>query len=95
MGTITKHNLARLVAEAVGCRKDFALKAVDSIFNEMRESLIEGSRIEVRGFGVFRVKDANPRPRARNPRTGEIISVPARRKTHFKPGKLLKEGLCR
>ena len=66
---------------------------VDSLFNAMRDSLIEGNRIEVRGFGVFQVKDTRPKPAARNPRTGEIIYVPARRKTHFKPGRLLKEAL--
>ena len=68
---------------------------VESLFNAMRDSLIEGNRIEVRGFGVFQVKDTRPKPAARNPRTGEIIYVPARRKTHFKPGRLLKEALHR
>ena len=66
---------------------------VDSLFNAMRDSLIEGNRIEIRGFGVFQVKDTRPKPAARNPRTGEIIYVPARRKTHFKPGRLLKDAL--
>ena len=66
---------------------------VDSLFVAMRDSLIQGNRIEIRGFGVFQVKDTRPKPAARNPRTGEIIYVPARRKTHFKPGRLLKEAL--
>ena len=50
-------------------------------------------RIEIRDFGVFEVKRTKPKPKARNPRTGEIIYVPARRKTHFKAGKLLKDVL--
>ena len=50
-------------------------------------------RIEIRDFGVFEVKKTKAKPRARNPKTGEIIYVPARRKTHFKPGKLLKEAM--
>jgi len=66
---------------------------VDSVFKAMRENLIKGNRIEIRGFGVFQVKDTRPKPAARNPRTGDIIYVPARRKTHFKPGKLLKDAL--
>ena len=66
---------------------------VDSLFVAMRDSLTQGNRIEIRGFGVFQVKDTRPKPAARNPRTGEIIYVPARRKTHFKPGRLLKEAL--
>ena len=93
MPTITKKELALLVSEHASCKKNVAAKMVDSLFSVMRDSLIEGNRIEIRGFGVFQVKDTRPKPAARNPRTGEIIYVPARRKTHFKPGRLLKEAL--
>ena len=95
MKTITKKDLAYAMAEATGVKKLLVNEAVDSIFNEMREKLIQGHRIEIRGFGTFTVKDAKPKPKARNPRTGEWIYVPARRKTHFKAGKLLKEELHR
>lgn len=91
--TTTKKDLALEVAKDTGCKKSLASKMVDSIFKAMRESLIKGDRIEIRGYGVFQVKNTKPKPAARNPRTGEIIYVPARRKTHFKPGKLLKEAL--
>ena len=60
----------------------------------MREELIAGSRIEVRGFGVLETRDTEPKPSARYPRTGEIVYVPARRKTHFRAGQALKEGMC-
>jgi len=93
LSTITKKDLALLVSQGTGCKKNLAAKMVDSLFVAMRDSLIEGNRIEIRGFGVFQVKDTRPKPAARNPRTGEIIYVPARRKTHFKPGRLLKEAL--
>ena len=93
MSTITKKDLALLVSQSTGCKKNLAAKMVDGLFVAMRDSLIEGNRIEIRGFGVFQVKDTRPKPAARNPRTGEIIYVPARRKTHFKPGRLLKEAL--
>ena len=93
MSTITKKDLALLVCQNTACKKNLAAKMVDSLFVAMRDSLIEGNRIEIRGFGVFQVKDTRPKPAARNPRTGEIIYVPARRKTHFKPGRLLKEAL--
>ena len=69
------------------------MKMVDALFEGMRETLIEGNRIEIRGFGVLDVRDTKPKPAARNPRTGEIVYVPARRKTHFKPGLLLKRAL--
>jgi nucleoid DNA-binding protein len=91
--TITKKDLALQVSKDTGCKKSLAARMVDSVFAAMRESLIQGDRIEIRGFGVFHVKDTKAKPAARNPRTGEIIHVPAHRKTHFKPGKLLKERL--
>jgi nucleoid DNA-binding protein len=91
--TTTRKHLALSVAEMTGCKKNVATRIVDALFDAMRQSLIENNRIEIRGFGVFEVKETKPKPAARNPRTGEIIYVPARRKTHFKPGKLLKMEL--
>jgi nucleoid DNA-binding protein len=91
--TTTKKDLALEVAKETGCKKSLAAKMVDSVFSAMRASLVKGDRIEIRGFGVFQVKDTKPKPAARNPRTGDVIYVPARRKTHFKPGKLLKDEL--
>jgi len=91
--TTTKKDLAIRVSDATGFKKNMSAKMVDALFAAMRDTLIAGNRIEIRGFGVFEVKNTRPKPAARNPRTGEIIYVPARRKTHFKPGKLLKEEL--
>ena len=71
-------------------------KVVDAVFQALREFMSEASpevRIEIRDFGVFEVKTTKAKPKARNPKTGEIVYVPPRRKTHFKPGKLLKEEL--
>jgi len=93
LDTITKKDLAHQVAKATGCKKNFAYEAIDRLFEVMREQLIEGSRIEIRGFGVLSVKNTKPNPTAHNPRTGERIFVPARRKAHFKPGLLLKKAL--
>ena len=93
MATVTKKDLARVVADTIGCKNNLTLQMVDRLFEAMRDTLIEGNRIEIRGFGVLEVKDTKPKPAARNPRTGEVVYVPARRKTHFKPGKQLKEAL--
>lgn len=93
MSTITKKELALLVSQSTGFKKNLTAQMVDSLFIAMRDNLIEGERIEIRGFGVFQVKDTRPKPAARNPRTCEVIYVPARRKSHFKPGRLLKEAL--
>ncbi|MBT4482936.1 MAG: integration host factor subunit beta [Candidatus Latescibacteria bacterium] len=91
--TTTKKDIANKVAKDLNCSNTIAYEMTDSLFVTMRENLINGDRIEIRGFGVFQVKNTKAKPSARNPRTGEIVYVPARRKTHFKPGKLLKEGL--
>ena len=91
--TITKKDLTHQVSKSTGIQRNMAHAMVDSLFTAMREQLIEGNRIEVRGFGVLDTKATKPKPAARNPRTGEIVYVPARRKTHFKPGKELKKEL--
>ena len=93
MSTVTKKELARQVAAQLACTHSQAQEMVDALFTSLREQLTVGHRIEVRGFGVLNVKDTKPKPTARNPRTGEQVGVPARRKVLFKPGKLLKAAL--
>ncbi len=69
---------------------------VNATFEALRKMMSEDGkelRIEIRNFGVFEVKKMKAKPKARNPKTGELFYVPARRKTHFKPGKMLKEEL--
>jgi integration host factor subunit beta len=94
--TITKKEVSKRTAKLVGQKIYLTEKIVDGIFTTLREMMAEAEpdvRIEIRDFGVFEVKTTKPKPKARNPKTGEIIYVPARRKTHFKAGKLLKEVL--
>ena len=93
MTTVTKNDLVRHVSESTGCKNKVAQDAVGALFTVMRENLIEGNRIEVRGFGVLTVRNYKANPAARNPRTGEIIHVPARRKIHFNPALLLKQAM--
>jgi integration host factor subunit beta len=71
-------------------------KIINSTFNTLRELMVESkeeTRIEIRNFGVFEVKKTKAKPKARNPKTNVIIYVPPRRKTHFKPGKMLQDAL--
>ena len=91
--TTTRKELVNEISEALGLKKTQIYPIIDSLFDVMRENLVEGNRIEIRGFGALEVKDTKPKPSARNPRTGARISVPARRKAKFKPGKILKEAL--
>jgi len=93
VNTITRKNLSVLLAKRMGMKGTLARQAVDEFFQAIIEAVIQGNRIEVRGFGVWEVKKTNPRPNARNPMTGKQVSVPARRKVHFKPGKELKTVL--
>lgn len=96
MKTVTKRDVSKRVAKYLNEKIYVTEKFVDAVFTVVREILSEADpeiRIEIRDFGVFEVKTTKPKPKARNPRTGEIIRVPARRKTHFKPGKLLKDKL--
>lgn len=65
---------------------------VDIFFEEISERLSEGGRVELRGFGAFSVRDRQAR-QGRNPRTGELVDVPAKRVPYFKPGKEIRERL--
>ena len=94
--TITKKDVSKRTARIVDEKIYLTEKVVDGVFQALREFMSEADpevRIEIRDFGVFEVKKTKPKPKARNPKTGEIIYVPARRNTHFKAGKLLKEVL--
>lgn len=64
-------------------------KLVDAFFDRIVQGLADGSRVEVRGFGVFGVKERRGRV-ARNPRTGEQVSVPGKKTPYFKTGKELR-----
>lgn len=64
--------------------------AVKSIIEHMTEALEDGDRIEIRGFGSFSLHHRAPRI-GRNPKTGESVSLEAKRVPHFKPGKELRD----
>ena len=67
-------------------------KIVETIFQEISEAMASGGRVEIRGFGAFGIRIRRPRA-ARNPRTGEAVSVPAKYHPFFKTGKLLRDRL--
>ena len=71
--------------------KDVEL-AVKHLLDLMSDSLARGERIEIRGFGSFQVKVRDARE-GRNPKTGEIVRIPAKRTPFFKVGKDLKERI--
>jgi len=73
----------QLVAKDADC-------AVKMILDAMIEALVDGHRIEIRGFGSFALNHRPPRV-SRNPKSGEKVLVPAKRIPHFKAGKELRE----
>ncbi len=94
--TYTRKDVAKKTAEKLGQKIYQVEEIVDAMFTVLREMMSgddSNIRIEVRNFGAFEVKPTKAKPRARNPRTNEEIFVPARKKTHFKPGKLLRAVL--
>jgi len=64
--------------------------AVRHIIDQMEEALGRGERIEIRGFGAFSLRHHEAKT-GRNPKTGEMVDVPAKHTVHFRPGKDLKE----
>jgi len=94
--TLTKKDVARRVAKIQGQPIYKSEPWVSAVIDAIRELMIEADpelRIELRDFGVFEVKKTKAKPKARNPKTNETVFIPSRRKTHFKPSKLMKEEL--
>jgi integration host factor subunit beta len=90
-GTTTKADLVEEVAHATELTKKQAEVIVDSVFDGIIASLRSGQKIELRGFGSFRLRQRGARI-ARNPkRSGVKVMVPPKRVPYFKPGKKLKE----
>ena len=87
---MTKREIVNKIAKRLGLTQELVKEVVEGLLVELEESLIRGERIEIRNFGIFKTKITKPRI-ARNPQTGESISLSARRKVTFKPGKVLKK----
>jgi integration host factor subunit beta len=90
-GTTTKADLVEEVAKATDLTKKQAEVIVERVFEGITESLRAGQKIELRGFGSFRLRQRGARV-ARNPKkSGVKVLVPPKRVPYFKPGKKLKE----
>lgn len=87
---MTKAELVEDVAHAAELTKKDAERLVEIVFESIIDTLNQGEKIELRGFGSFRVRERGAR-RGRNPKTGDPVDIPAKRVPYFKPGKELKE----
>jgi integration host factor subunit beta len=87
---MTKADLVEEVIRVSSLSKKQAESIVNTVFDSIVEALQQDDKIELRGFGSFRVRRRRSR-QGRNPKTGDRVSVPAKRIPYFKPGKELKD----
>jgi len=96
MKTYVKKDVVKIVSQKTGMTHEKVAPVVDVSFRVLTDILSKANpevRVEVRGFGVLGVKKAKAKPKARNPKTNEVIYVPPHKKAFFKPGKLLMKAL--
>jgi len=87
---MTKADLVEEVSKVTELTRKDSEVIVDTLFESVIKALKTGDKLEVRGFGSFRVRQRNARV-GRNPKTGEKVEVPAKRVPYFKPSKELKD----
>jgi integration host factor subunit beta len=87
---VTKKELANVIAEETKLTQIVVKDIMQRLFDGIIDTLEKEGRIELRNFGVFEVKQRKPR-KARNPRTGEKVMVPAKKVVTFKPGLEMEE----
>ena len=93
-GSMTKAALVEEVARVADLTKKHSEVIVETVFRSIIDALHRGEKIELRGFGSFRLRRREPR-KGRNPKTGDRVEVPSKRVPYFKPGKELKELINR
>jgi len=91
---MTKSDLVERIAEKLDVTKKEAEAIVNVVFGSIVDAIKREEKVELRGFGCFKVKTKRAR-KGRNPRTGEEIDIPPKRVPYFKPGKDMKEAVNR
>lgn len=89
---MTKKDIVLKIADETGLKQADVKLVVQKTFDIITEALAMGDKIELRNFGVFKIKERRPRV-GRNPRTGEVVPVPPRRVVVFKPGLDMKSKI--
>ena len=89
----TKHDLVDSIYEKTDCEKKTVLEVCDSFLSELKKALCKGNVVELRGFGTFEPRLRKGREKARNPKTGETVSVSDRYTVVFRAGAELKASL--
>ena len=89
---MNKADIISSVHEVLGSTKADAERVVDTVFNSIEKAMKDGDSVSVAGFGIFEAKMRAKRE-ARNPRTGETVTVPAMRVPKFRAAKALKDSV--
>ena len=90
---VTKYDLVESVFQSTKCEKRVVQEVVENLLIQLKDSLKEGSTIELRGFGTFEPRLRKGRSKARNPKTGEQLSVAPHYVAAFRSGQELKKAL--
>jgi integration host factor subunit alpha len=89
---MTKADLVEVIHAEVGFSKKEAAEVVEMVFDTIKQTLEHGDKIKISGFGNFEVRGKRSRV-GRNPQTGDVIRISARRVLTFKPSQVLKNAL--
>ena len=87
---MNKTELIAAVAEQASITKKDAEKALSAVISSITNAMAEGDKVQLVGFGTFEVRARDAR-KGKNPRTGEVINIPASKVPAFKAGKALKD----
>lgn len=88
--TVTKKDIVVKIADDTGIKQINVKKVVQKALDDIIEGLARGETVELRNFGIFKVKSRKGRV-GRNPRTGESVPIPEKKVVTFKPGLIMKE----
>ena len=89
---MTKKDIVKTIADRLGLTQVETKEVVQCTLDAIIDAIAEGGGVELRNFGVFKVKQRAPR-KARNPRTGEVVHVPAKKVVTFKPGRIMEQRI--
>jgi integration host factor subunit beta len=91
-GKVTKAELIEALHAGRTLNRKEIHSLIDALFDEIKGAILSGKTVELRGFGTFEVKLRKGRKRARNPKTGAIVSVEDHGVASFRPGRELKKA---
>ncbi len=89
---LTKQEIIENISDKAGLTKLQSKKVVEELFGIIKDELAKGNPVKVSGFGKWTVLDKKAR-KGRNPKTGEAITIDARKTLSFKPSTVLRDGL--